>query len=135
MTRRSVLIGLATALGSRFPLHAGAQEVPVQVTMHEISFACEALGLRPDQCSDRLLARLGHGPAFRLKADAPTDTVHGSVSIRHTQPPGLHLIRVEVYQADLGPRGGRQSTLRRPPGPLPDAATIQRQLETRGPSE
>lgn len=41
------------------------------------------------KCCDEILTALGHGPAFKLKADTPDDTVHGAVTITHCDPRSL----------------------------------------------
>ena len=86
-------------------------------------------------CSDDILAALGHGADFALKADIPTDTVHGSVTILHRDPPELHDITVEIYEVDEaapaisvhGMMEGRQSTFQRP-DPMPTERTIRDRL-------
>lgn len=40
----------------------------------------------PITCSDELLTSLGNSPGFKLKADSPTDTVNGSVSVKFCNP-------------------------------------------------
>ena len=87
-------------------------------------------------CSDLHLAALLHGPAFKLKADTPDDTVHGSVTIAHNAPPEPHEIIVEIYEKDEAPTvrlvngrlAGRESTLKRPT-PMPTARTIRARLD------
>src|SRR3990167_6177529 len=111
VSRREVIIGIiAGAVVAKMP--AGAQTTPNVSVTHEMVFNCMGLGLSPAQCSDLLLARLGHGPNFTLRADRADDTVHGAVMIRHEWPPVPHIIRVELYQADELPRGNRQTVLK-----------------------
>ena len=40
----------------------------------------------PKAMSDDLLMALGHCPTFKFKADSPTDTVHGALTIAHCDP-------------------------------------------------
>ena len=88
------------------------------------------------ECSDMCLAALQHGPDFALQADMPTDTVHGAVTIVHSDPPEPHIITVHVYDVDEDPTAkmvhgrveGRQSTLKRP-DPMPTEQTIINRLE------
>jgi len=71
------------------------------------------------ECSDKILAALGHSVGFNLKAATPDDTVHGWVSITHNDAPLKHVVEIECYEADEAPtavmvRGelvGRRSTL------------------------
>ena len=88
------------------------------------------------ECSDACLVALQHGADFSLRADTPTDTVHGTVSIVHSDPPEPHIITVDVYDVDEAPATkmvhgqveGRQSTLKRP-DPMPTEQTIINRLE------
>ena len=82
------------------------------VVEYETVITCGAM--TPAECTETVLAALGHGPSFKLKADTPTDTVHGSVTIFWKSPPEKSLIRVEVYEVADPPTGGRKSTLARP---------------------
>ena len=69
------------------------------------------------ECTERVLTALGNSPELNLTAKSANDTVHGSITIVHNLLPDLHLISVEVYEANLAaePRdGGRKSTLARP---------------------
>tara|TARA_R110002051_G_scaffold121577_1_gene194715 strand:- start:24 stop:311 length:288 start_codon:yes stop_codon:yes gene_type:complete len=92
--------------------------------------------MTPSECSDACLAALQHGLDFALRADAPTDTVHGTVSIVHNDPPEPHIITVDVYETDEAPTAtmlhgelvGRKSTLKRP-DPMPTEQTIIDRLE------
>lgn len=59
----------------------------------------------PIQCSNALLEKLGHGPTFKLMADHPGDSVHGSLSVLHN--PGDHLIIIELYDQDEAPTDRR----------------------------
>ena len=91
--------------------------------------------MEAEACSDMVLDALGHGPTFKLKADTPDDTVHGSVTIAHNLPPEPHKISVEVYEdANLpaltminGVTQGRRSTLQRP-AIMPTAKKIRDRL-------
>jgi len=96
-----------------------------QITPHTLVIACtDAVA-----CSDRLLKRLSHGPQFQLRADAADDTLHGSVTIQHKQPPEAHVLLVEVYLDDEGPIPGRKSTFKRPHN-VPSHAKLRKQLDT-----
>ena len=96
---------------------------------------CTAIEL--SVCSDSLLEALGHDTDFNLRADAVDDTLHGSVTILHNDPPTAHEIAVNVYDADEastavlvhGAWVGRQSTLRRP-DPMPTEQAIKDRLDT-----
>jgi hypothetical protein len=98
--------------------------------IHEKLIDCTSM--TPAECSDACLAALQHGSDFALKANAPTDTVHGTVSIVHNDPPEAHIITVNVYDADEAPTAqmvhgtmqGRQSTLKRP-DPMPTEQVIK----------
>ena len=95
---------------------------------HLIVIDCS--GMTSEACSDLLLLKLQHGPAFKLRTDNPTDTVHGSLTIAHNLPPEAHAIIVEVYEQDSpSVPGGRRSTLKRPAA-MPTAAEIRRRLNT-----
>ena len=82
---------------------------------HELLIDCSAITAA--EFSDKCLAALGHGPDFKLKADSPTDIVHGSVSIVHYE--GYCEITVECYDHHEEPTAcmshgvmvGRESTL------------------------
>ena len=82
---------------------------------HELLIDCSAMTAA--EFSDKCLIALGHGPNFKLKADSPTDVVHGSVSIVHYE--GCCEITVECYHEHEEPTAcmshgvmtGRQSTL------------------------
>ena len=50
---------------------------------HEI---CITNGANSAECCNAVLTALGHSPTFKLKADSPTDTVHGAVTIIHCDP-------------------------------------------------
>lgn len=50
---------------------------------HEI---CITNGANSAECCDAVLTALGHSSTFKLKADLPTDTVHGAVTIIHCDP-------------------------------------------------
>lgn len=99
---------------------------------HELILDCAAI--TPTACSDLVLAKLGHGPAFKLKAERPTDTVHGHVTITHHLPPLLHVVEVAVYEVDdlprlePGQRQKRESTLKRP-AVMPTTAELKAWLE------
>ena len=95
---------------------------------------CTAIEL--SACSDSLLEALGHDTDFNLRADAVDDTLHGSVTILHNDPPTAHEIAVNVYDADEAPTAvlvhgvwvGRRSTLRRP-DPMPSEHTITDRID------
>ena len=80
------------------------------------------------ECSDQMLVELQHGTDFKLRADTPDDTVHGSVSIVHNTPPEPHEIIVEIYDEDDAPTEGHRSTLKRP-GSMPTEAAIRARLD------
>lgn len=88
--------------------------------IHEKLLDCTSM--TPTECSDACLVALQHGSDFALKANNPTDTVHGTVSIVHNDLPEAHIITVTVYDTDEAPTAqmvhgnleGRQSTLKRP---------------------
>ena len=46
---------------------------------HNICLDCSPE--RTGELSNSILTALGHGPALKLRADLPTDTVHGSVTM------------------------------------------------------
>ena len=70
-------------------------------------------------CSENILTALGHSETFRLKAEHPTDSVHGSVTVIHNDLPDEHIIAIELYEQTEQPTAatihgeivGRQSTL------------------------
>ena len=90
------------------------------IVEHQKIIDCTAIEL--SACSDNILVSLEHGTDFKLRADAPGDILHGSVSILHNDPPVPHQIVVTVYDVDEAPTAimvhgalvGRQSTLKRP---------------------
>ena len=102
--------------------------------IHEKLFNCTSM--TPTECSDACLVALQHGSDFALKADNPTDTVHGNVSIVHNDPPEAHIITVNVYDSDEDPTAqmvhgqleGRQSTLKRP-APMPTEQAIKDRID------
>ena len=73
---------------------------------HEILF--DRSNITDAEFSDKCLEALGHGADFCLKASAPTDTCHGSVTIYHGTP---NIIIVECYEHDEAPNSFRESTL------------------------
>jgi|TARA_R110000751_G_scaffold273048_1_gene373741 hypothetical protein len=103
-------------------------------TTHTKIINCSAI--TAEECSDNILAALGHGAAFKLKADTPDDTVHGSVCVTHHEHPTPHTIEIEVYEQDSFPstlivRGkpeGRRSTLKRPEV-MPTQTSLQEKLD------
>ena len=99
------------------------------IVFHEGLIDCS--GITADECSDAILAILEHGPAFKLKADLPTDTVHGSITVDHRSPPDAHKIIVEVYESDEAPVQGRETSLKRP-GVMPTVSTLKTRLEKLG---
>ena len=84
-------------------------------------------GMDSSTCSDLLLAKLQHGPNFKLRPDFPVDTVHGSVTIAHNLPPDAHEITIDIYDADEPPTADHRSTLRRP-AVMPSQAMIRDRL-------
>ena len=87
-------------------------------------------GMTAAACSDLFLVALGHGINFKLRADLPTDVVHGSVTIAHNDPPVPHEIYVEIYDQDNLPTRGRRSRLRRP-DIMPSEGEIKSRLDSR----
>mgnify|MGYP001559233182 FL=1 len=82
------------------------------------------------ECSEAVVAALGHGPGFKLKADTPDDTVHGSVTIQWCDPmPCAVTILVEVYEQDDPPNARRKSHLKRS-SIMPSETEIRRRLDT-----
>ena len=85
--------------------------------------------------ADKCLVALGHSPDFKLKADLPTDTVHGSVSIIHYD--GYCEVTVECYHEheeptavmSYGTISGRESTLAVATN-IPTEAELISRLET-----
>ena len=94
--------------------------------VHKILLDCSAMPAA--ECSDTFLAALEHGPAFKLKADLPSDTVHGSITVDHNSPPEAHEIIVEVYESDVAPVEGRESSLKRP-AVIPTSNILRTRLE------
>lgn len=132
MNRRRFLTGSgALIVVLAMPRWGRTQEVATRIFMHSLMVDCVARGLTPAQCSDEIVAKLGHGPTFKLKADTSDDTVHGAVMIRHSVPPEPHLVRVEFYLADRLPTLGRRSTLKAHPG-LPSDAALRARLDSPG---
>ena len=88
------------------------------IVRHELLLDCADLS--PLACSDLVLTKLGHGPSFKLKAERPTDMVHGHVTITHHLLPLPHVIEVTVYEVDdlpriePGQRQKRETILKRP---------------------
>lgn len=81
------------------------------------------------QCSDEVLTALGHnGTTMKLKADTPTDTVHGYVSIEWHQPPLSSTICVTHYDKDEASNGKHQSTFKKH-STIPSAKTMQTGLD------
>ena len=87
------------------------------VIVIEQNIDCENISLQ--ECSDNILAALGHGVGLKLKADKADDTVNGFVTIIHNDRPLKHLIEIHLYEETEAPtavmvRGvlvGRQTTL------------------------
>jgi hypothetical protein len=67
---------------------------------HEI---CITNGVNSVECCDAVLTALGHSPTFKLKADSPTDTVHGAVTIIHCDPCilGADILRFQNGQSQV----------------------------------
>ena len=97
------------------------------IVTHEIMIDCNSI--TDEACSDLCLSALGQSTDFNLKAELPTDTLHGSVSIIHNDLPLPHLVIVEVYEADEAPTDLRQSTLARP-AVMPTEQDLINKLET-----
>jgi hypothetical protein len=103
--------------------------------IHVINILIDCTAMTPGSCSDTVLAALQHGSNFRLRADNATDTVHGSVSIVHHEPPILHEVTIELYEAAEEPTAytehgrlvGRESTLERA-SDIPSASTLKERL-------
>ena len=95
------------------------------VVTHTRLIACS----NPSKCSADFLVRLGNSATFRLEATAATDTVHGSVTITHYQPPQAHLITVEVYDAGEPPNREHASTKARAE-PFPTSASVKALLDS-----
>lgn len=84
---------------------------------HEIPYKHDGDVLK---AADVVLAALGHGADFKLKADKEDDTLHGAVTIQHF--PDRLVVHVDVYEQDEPPekpkdvfdRHYRKSTLKRP---------------------
>lgn len=106
------------------------------IVTHQVLMTCTDAAA----CSDIFLDRLGHGPNLRLRSRFDGDEVNGGLTIVHHQPPGLHDIVVEIYDADEDPIPpsagvhGRTSKLRRPAS-RPSVATIRSRLNTPAPGE
>tara|TARA_B110000977_G_C10861043_1_gene409781 strand:+ start:425 stop:751 length:327 start_codon:yes stop_codon:yes gene_type:complete len=105
------------------------------IVTHEVMINCT--GITGEECNDNCITSLGHGTDFNLKAELPTDTLHGSVSIIHNDLPLPHVVIVEVYEEDEAPTNltshgittGRQSTLARP-AVMPTEQDLINKLET-----
>lgn len=102
------------------------------IVTHERVLNCS--GITSQECLAKFLTKLGHGLGFKLRADVPTDEVHGSVSISHGVPPAPHVLVVEVYEEDMPPEkpdrpGKRLSSLKRP-ATFPSAQSIKDKLDT-----
>jgi hypothetical protein len=63
----------------------------------------------PFTCSERILSDLGNGPGFKLRAEHPSDSVHGSISILHLD--GNHILTVELYDIEDPPTESRSTHL------------------------
>jgi len=64
-------------------------------------------------CSDKIIDKLKLGfPNLKLRAENKTDTVNGSLTIRHT--PNDHKIIIEIYDTNEDPNSEHESTLKRP---------------------
>lgn len=83
-------------------------------------------GPTPADCSDAILVKLQHETAFKLRADTPTDTVHGSLTIVHGP---THEFIVEIYDADESPNSVHSSMFKRP-ATMPTEATIHTRLDS-----
>ena len=122
MTRRRLIAGAVACVALPILGRQAMAEVERRTILHSILRDCVGRGITPAQCSDEILAKLGHGAAFKLKADRADDAVHGAVMIRHSVPPEPHLIRIELYLTDSPPTGSRRAHLRAHPNLPPDAA-------------
>lgn len=100
------------------------------IVEHEVILSCSS----PTACSDQFVARLGHGPSFKMKYDRAGDVAHGSVTIAHRQPPLAHQVRVEIYEQDEapghGPRYGSHDVHVKRPLVIPTEQDIRQRLET-----
>jgi len=95
------------------------------IVAHTRVISCTDTG----QCSDDFLTRLGHGAGKKLKADNDTDTVHGSITIVHNQPPAAHDITVEFYDTAESPTSGHDTTLA-VTSPMPTEADVHTDLDS-----
>ena len=62
-------------------------------------------------CSNSIIEKL-QPLGLKLRADNPTDTVNGFVSIDHN--PNHHIIRIEIYTENEAPNNQHSSTLEKP---------------------
>jgi hypothetical protein len=114
-------------LERRFKPHILRGKYKVMRVEHQRLIDCS--GIETSRCSDNCLAALGHGLAFKLRADRKDDTVHGSVTISHALPPTPHYILIEVYEEDSPPSVWHSSHFARP-AVMPTVAAIKARLDT-----
>jgi len=66
----------------------------------------------PLQCSDNICDKIEDNfIGLKLRADKPSDTVNGSLTINHKQK--KHKITLVFYDTDENPNEGHKSTLKR----------------------
>ena len=94
---------------------------------HKINIDC--LNMEVLDCHQRCMAGFGHGPDFKLQADAPDDIVNGSVTISHNTPPGEHNIVIELYDQDEAPNDQHDTTFKKA-DPMPTEEELIQRLAT-----
>ena len=90
-----------------------------------------------ETCSENILTALGHDETLKLKAEHPTDSVHGSVTVIHHDLPDEHIIAIELYEKTEQPTAatihgeivGRESTLQACET-MPTITEFQKRLKT-----
>ena len=103
---------------------------PVEATTVEDTRVLDCGPRTSAECTEVVLAALGHGPGLKLKADTPTETVHGAVTIQWCAPmPCVVTIMVELYEQEAPPTARRQSHLKRS-AVMPTEAEVRRRLLT-----
>jgi len=80
-------------------------------------------------CSDSIMAGLGHGPDFKLRADTSDDIVNGFVTIYHNHAPDPHEILINLYDEEELPNGEHETTFR-PANPMPIEEELIQRLVT-----
>ena len=68
-------------------------------------------GKRPSECSDIIVNKLQNELSCKLRAENKTDTVHGSVSIVHTD--NNHIINIVFYDKDESSNAEHLTTLKK----------------------